>query len=104
MTELIVTRAVDFLGVHRLVAPILASVESWPVAGTLTWEQLADTDPAKWAAVLDIARYGALHVQLRQEAVADAGKKVAEAVDANAMAQYIIQGRGAAYIERKRSA
>lgn len=104
MTDLIVARAVDFYPVHRLVAPILAAVESWPVAGTLTWQQLRDTDPAKWAAVLDTARYGALHMQLRQEALADASHQIASAADWSALARSIAQGRGDAYIERRKTA
>lgn len=104
MTDLIVTREVDLYSVHLLVAPILATVESWPVAGTLTWQRLADVDPAKWAAVLDMARYGALHLQLRQEHLADAGHEIACAADWAALAQRIQNGRGAAYIERKKSA
>lgn len=103
MTDLITTRAVDFFEVHRLVAPILNAVESWPVAGTLTWQRLADTDPAKWAAVLDVARYGALSLQLRQEALNAASHDVAEGLDCTALARRV-QGRGSAYIERKRSA
>lgn len=105
VTELIVTRAVDFLEVHRLVAPILTQIESWPAAGTLPWQQLANTDPAKWAAILDAARYGALHMQLRQEHLADAGKKIAASrewadvcADSRRHAQAI---RSGAYIPRR---
>lgn len=104
MTEyLTTTTAIDFMVVHELVAPILQEVPAWPTAGTLVWAQLADTDPAKWAAVLDGARYGALHLQLRQEALAAASHDIAAAVDCAAIAR-IAQGRGPAYIERKKSA
>lgn len=105
LTEfLTVTQAVDFYEVHRLVTPILAQVETWPAAGTLPWNQLRNTDPAKWAAVLDAARYGVLQMQLRQEALADASREIACAADWAALAQRIHNGRGAAYIERKKSA
>ncbi|WP_234797769.1 DUF2742 domain-containing protein [Mycolicibacterium neoaurum] len=103
MSELIVTRAVDWFPVHRLVAPILHTVESWPAAGTLPWQHLADTDPAKWAAVLDAARYGALHMQLRREALIEASHDVAAAADWPAIARALRAGRGPAYIPRKAS-
>lgn len=103
MTDLIVTRAVDFYPVHRLVAPILATVESWPAAGTLTWKRLTDTDPAKWAAVLDMAQYGVLRLQLRQEALKQASHEIAAAADWSALARSIAHGRGPAYIPRKAS-
>ncbi|WP_418003355.1 DUF2742 domain-containing protein [Mycobacterium sp. PDNC021] len=99
----IVTRQVDFYPVHLLVAPILASVESWPIVGTLPWQALADTDPAKWAAVLDVAQYGALHLQLRQETLAESAKELASAENWSALAQRVQNGRGEAYIPRKAS-
>lgn len=101
--SLMVTRSVDFFEVHRLVSPILTQVESWPAAGTLTWQHLADTDPAKWCAVLDAARYGALHMQLRQEALAAASHEIACAADWSALAQRVRNGRGDSYIPRKAS-
>lgn len=100
----IVARSVDFYEVHRLVAPILATVESWPLAGTLPWQRLADVDPAKWAAVLDLARYGALHLQLRQESLSEASREIAGAADWSALASRIAQGRPTSYVERKKSA
>lgn len=73
---IVTTRSVDWYPVHRLVAPFLTAAESWPVAGTLPWQDLNDTDPAKWCAVLDAAQYGALHMQLRQEALARASRDI----------------------------
>jgi hypothetical protein len=99
----IVTREVDWFPIHLLVAPILNSVESWPTAGTLPWKALADTDPAKWAAVLDVARYGALHLQLRQEALADAAKEIATAENWATQARRIRNRAGGSYIPRKAS-
>ncbi|MDZ7884748.1 MAG: DUF2742 domain-containing protein [Mycobacterium sp.] len=103
MSDLIVTRAVDFYEVHRLVTPILDAIEPWPVAGTLTWQQLDDTDPTKWAAVLDIARYGTLHLQLRQEALTQASHDVSAAADWPAIARALRADRGP-YIPRKATA
>lgn len=71
------TRQVDFLVVHELVAPILQEVSAWPVAGTLLWAQLPTTDPAKWCALLDAARYQALQMQVQQEHLEDAAKSIA---------------------------
>lgn len=99
--SLIVARSVDFLEVHHLVAPILATVESWPAAGTLTWQRLADTDPSKWAAVLDLARYGALHLQLRQEAFAESAKDIAAAENWGQLARRVLGRNGPHYIERR---
>ncbi len=78
LTEsLTATRQVDFMVVHELVAPILREVPAWPVAGTLLWAQLPTTDPAKWCALLDAARYQALHMQVQQEHLDDAAKSIA---------------------------
>jgi len=104
VTDLIVARAVDLLEVHRLVAPILTQIKSWPAAGTLPWQQLANTDPAKWAAILDAARYGALHMQLRQEALADASHEIAAAANWSTLARRMRDRAGSSYIERKRPA
>lgn len=82
------TRAVDWFPVHRLVAPILATVESWPAVGTLPWQALTDTDPAKWCAVLDAARYGALRMQLDQEALAEASHDVSNTADWSTIAHH----------------
>ncbi|MEN4476862.1 DUF2742 domain-containing protein [Mycolicibacterium cosmeticum] len=101
--SLIVTRAVDWYPVHRLVGPILESVESWPTAGTLPWHGLADHDPAKWCALLDAAQIWALETQLRQEAMAEASKQIAAAQDWAVQAQRILGRTGASYIPRKAS-
>lgn len=102
--SLIVARAVDFYPVHRLVAPILTNVESWPAAGTLPWQRLADEDPSKWAAILDAGLYGALHMQLRQEALSEASHDIAAAADWSALARQLRNGRGMAYIPRIKEA
>lgn len=91
--------------VHELVAPILQEVPAWPVAGTLCWAELADTDPAKWCALLDAARYQALQMQVRQEHLDDAAKSIAgsrEWADVRADSQRHAQAiRSGAYIPRR---
>jgi hypothetical protein len=89
----ITCRSVDFYPVHLLVAPILTTVESWPVAGTLDWHNLTDTDPRKWCAVLDAAQYGVLHMQMRQEASIEASKSIAAGGNWGLMARQIAQGQ-----------
>ncbi|AHC23838.2 hypothetical protein TS71_20730 [Mycolicibacterium neoaurum] len=93
----------DWFPVHRLVTPIVDQFETLPVAGTLPWQELADTDPAKWASVLDVARYGALHLQLRQEALAEASRDISASTDWTAIARRHRADRGRAYIPRRRA-
>jgi hypothetical protein len=99
------TKQVDFMVVHELVAPILQEVPAWPVAGTLLWAQLPNTDPAKWCALLDAARYQALQMQVQQEHLDDAAKSIAgsqEWADVRADSQRHAQAiRSGAYIPRR---
>ena len=71
------------------------------MAGSLPWQQLADDDPRKWAALLDAARHHALRVDASQSAAAAAAKAVSAAADWSAIARRIHQQRGAAYIPRR---
>lgn len=73
--------AVNWEPVHRLVQPVLAAVESWPLVGSLEWCRLADDDPRKWAAVLDGGQHWALRVEGHQRAFGEASKAVAAAAD-----------------------
>ncbi|MEZ0052113.1 hypothetical protein ABIA30_003125 [Mycobacterium sp. MAA66] len=106
MTELpTTTRQVDFLIVHEFVAPILREVPAWPAAGTLLWARLEDTDPAKWAALLDAARYQALDLQIQQEHLDGAAKSIAvsqEWADVRRYSRRRAQAiRAGAYIPRR---
>jgi hypothetical protein len=65
--------------VHEHVAPILATVGAWPMAGTVEWHQLDDDDPRKLAALLDAAQHWALRVDTTQEAIAQAGEAISVA-------------------------
>ena len=51
------------------------------MAGTLTWSQLDDDDPAKIAALYDAARHHALRVDTAQTALAEASHAIAGAAD-----------------------
>ncbi|GAB5904578.1 DUF2742 domain-containing protein [Mycobacteroides chelonae] len=86
--ERIVSQQVSWWLVHELVEPVLARVGSWPALGTPIWDALAADDPRRWAAVLDGARHWALHLDLRQEAMAHASRDVAAATDWCAVARW----------------
>ncbi len=68
-------------GVYLFVEPWLAAVGSWPMAGTIAWQLLDETDPVKWAAILDAAQHHILRLELNQEARAEASRAVAGAAD-----------------------
>jgi hypothetical protein len=61
--RLVSSRAVCWWEVNTFVAPLLARVGSWPMAGSVAWCALADDHPAKWAALLDAAQHWALRVE-----------------------------------------
>ncbi|BBZ57064.1 hypothetical protein MPHO_40560 [Mycolicibacterium phocaicum] len=98
--ESVSSREVSWWPVYQLLAGHLGK-QPTVIAGTPAWHELPDNHPDKWRAVLWAAVWWALDTDTRQEHLADAGKKIAEAVDANALAQNIIQGRGPAYVERR---
>jgi hypothetical protein len=77
------TRTVDWWAVHLYRERMLRQfgVQTFPMVGTLAWEALADDHPAKLAAVVDAAQHWALRLDARQEAMADASRAVAAAVD-----------------------
>ena len=75
------SQAVSWWDVHEHVAPVLAQVRSWPMAGTPAWCQLAGDDPAKWAALLDAAQHHALRVETAQAARAEASRAVSGAAN-----------------------
>lgn len=78
-------------GVHLFVKPWLAAVASWPMAGTIAWQLLDDTDPTKWAAILDAAQHHILRLELNQEARAEASRAVSCAADWPEVAREMLQ-------------
>lgn len=84
----------------RLAAHHDATLSNLPLPGTPQWCGLPDDDARKLLALVLGGVREALHNEIYQEHVADAGKKVAEAIDASALARRI-QGRESAYIERR---
>jgi Protein of unknown function (DUF2742) len=83
------SQQVSWWSVHEHVAPVLASVQSWPMVGTPAWCALPDSDPAKWAALLSAAEHWALRVETCQQALADAGSEISAHADWSSIAQRI---------------
>ncbi|MBZ4620986.1 DUF2742 domain-containing protein [Mycobacterium avium subsp. hominissuis] len=93
------SRTVDWWSVHLHVLPLLKEVESWPMVGTLPWQDLHFDDPAKLAAIYDAAQHHALRIDCAQEALAQAAQTISAAADWPAIARSISR-RHAAYIRR----
>ncbi len=62
-----------------------------PFPGTLSWLNLADDDPVRKAAMLQVASQRVLHIENRQECLADASKAIATAADWPAVAREVRQ-------------
>lgn len=72
-------RAVSWWEVHDFIAPVLDRVGSWPMVGSVAWQQLPDDDPRKIAAIFDAARHWALRVEMTQEARCEASQAISVA-------------------------
>jgi hypothetical protein len=94
------SQAVSFWEVVEFTAPLLDSVKSWPLAGSIEWQQLDDTDPAKWAALLDAARHWCLRVETCQEQLNEASHDISAALDWSKFARKRLQ-RNEVYIPRE---
>lgn len=79
-----------------------ANLGDLPAAGTPAWCALADGDPRKLVALAADGEHHVLRCELAQEAAAAASKAIAAAEDWPAVAQRIRNGRGAAYIPRRK--
>ena len=96
------SQQVSWWQVHTHVAPLLASVGSWPMVGTPAWSALDDDDPVKLAALYDAAQHWALRLETHQQALADASRDVSAAEDWPSIAREIY-GRSTCYIPREAS-
>lgn len=89
------------------VATLLARFTSLPLPGTPSWCALPDSDPAKMASLLAVARYWAFDAACRQEAKAEASEAIAGAAPWGRIGQELQQRRkviaDGAYIERRSS-
>ncbi len=91
MMNEIASRSVSWWSVHEFASTVLDQVTGWPVVGSPAWCALADEDPLKWAALIDAAQHWALHLEINQEARAEASRDVAAAADWPAVAREIKQ-------------
>ena len=101
-TGLLASRSVDWWAVHEYVSPLLEEVGSWPMAGTLAWQQLPPDHPAKLAALFDYARHHALRVDAGQAALAEASRDISAAADWSVISRNMLQ-HNSIYIPRKAS-
>ncbi len=79
----------NWWSVHEFIAPALARVQSWPMAGSPEWRSLDDADPVKTAALLDAAQHWILRVESCQQARCEASRDVSDAADWSALVQEI---------------
>jgi hypothetical protein len=86
-TKSIASQQVSWWEVREFVAPILARVGSWPMAGTPAWRALDGSDPAKIAAVLDAGQHHSLRVETCQQAICEASRNISAAVDWSSVAR-----------------
>lgn len=75
-----------------------------PIAGSLQWCGMADTDARKLLSLVLRGVQAAVADDARQEALAEASREVSTTADWSAVAQRVRSGRGAAYIPMERSA
>jgi hypothetical protein len=83
------SQQVSWWSVHEFVVPKLEKAGDWPLLGTPAWCSLDNSDPRKWAAVLDGGQHHALRLETAQEARAEAGRAIAGAADWPAIAREI---------------
>lgn len=94
------SRWVDWYSVHLYALPILDEAGSWPLAGSLAWQQLDDSHLAKLAAVLDGGRRDALRNDTIGAALADASHAITNSVDWTVVSQ-AIRRRSGVYVPRE---
>jgi hypothetical protein len=92
MTYAVVSQQVSWLSVHDFVVPRLRRVGDWPMIGSPVWCEQPDSDPVKWASVLDAAQHWALRIETCQQAECEASHHVSAAEDWSAISR-AIKGR-----------
>ena len=78
---------------HLWAQPYLEAAGQWPMAGTQAWFDLPDSDPRKWAAVIDGAQHHALRVEVGQLAECEASSAISAGANWAAIANRIRQQR-----------
>ncbi|TVX97858.1 DUF2742 domain-containing protein [Mycolicibacterium porcinum] len=103
-----VSRQVSWFEVYRYAERLASShdvgLNHLPLPGTPAWCGMPDDDARKLMALVLGGVREALNHEVAQEHLADAGKKIAASSDWAALSKRIAQGRGPAYVPRKRSA
>lgn len=103
------SRTVTWLPVHEYATALAAQLgvdlgAQLPYPGTIGWLNLADDSPAKKAAMLLAASHRVMHLEIAQEAHAQAAKDVAASTDWPAVAREVRQlhdaRRSGARVER----
>lgn len=100
----VVSRQVSWWPCHQFLEAAVAQANCGPLplAGTPSWQALADTDIRKLLALAEAGVYSALRWETSQEAHSDASKTIAAAEDWPAVARQIRHGRGRAYVPRRK--
>lgn len=91
-----------YLYAERLAASHGVALNHQLIAGTPSWCGMADHDARKLMALILGGVREAIQNDARQEALADASREVSTAADWPAVAQRVRNGRGAAYIARRK--
>jgi DNA-binding transcriptional LysR family regulator len=97
------SRQIGWYEVYLLLAPLLGERPT-VLPGTPAWSLLPDDHPDKWQAILWASVWWCLDQDARQAAMAEASREISSAADWSAVAQQVRNGRGTAYIPRRRSA
>ncbi|NOQ60687.1 DUF2742 domain-containing protein [Mycolicibacterium fortuitum] len=98
------SQQVSWWPTHEFITAVVnkANVGPLPTAGTPAWDALPDTDPRKLLALASAGEHWVLHTELAQEKRAEASRDIAAAGGWSALAKRMAQGRGPAYIPRRK--
>jgi hypothetical protein len=80
------SQQVSWWDTHEFITALVAQANHLPPAGTPAWCALDDTDPAKLLALAAAGEHFVLRLETAQEALAQASRDVAAAVDCQAIA------------------
>lgn len=99
LSDSVGSRVIDWWPVHLFVAPLLEEAATWPLAGSVAWQDLASDHPAKLAAVLDGGRRDALRNDTTNASLAEASHDISGAANWGDVAA-AIRRRSGVYIPR----
>lgn len=99
LSDSVGSRVIDWWPVHLYIVPVLDEAKTWPLAGSLAWRCLDDSDPRKLAAVLDGGRRDALRNDTTSAALVQAAHDISGAANWGDVAA-AIRRRSGVYIPR----